>query len=426
MLYHSLLDNGVIDDLKAKAASLNGISASTSEGTEYIRSNKSWYPYRRYNDWMFDLNSKIDTVKPLTTMFDTFSKNYVYINSDSYYYGANFYRFKNRNNMYFTSCFKFSTGKTGRTIDDGYIYSYNLVDFYYVQMVQGTSSYPYERTQHTLYSDDHDKILIIRSYGKQLYHYYIGSFLSNETMQWTRYQNSSYTSNPEGGIYSKTIQKFILSLDATDGTYKRINLYLIDPTNGNLETVNNGTLKSIRGFFENKEHTKIYGYNTSDTDIYESSDGRTWSKSTAVTLPYQILRAYYVEREDLYVFFTKDLPTPAADRKQYVYTSKDLVTFEKSCVYFERNSTDNQYNVISNFSKSITYIDHLNMYVILDKGNNLSGGMRYYYSFDGCKTWKYGNFILKHNLTIDNMIYDEYRKQLVICTNYGIELLPFV
>ena len=84
---------------------------------------------------MFDLNSKIDTVKVLTTMFDTFNKTYVYINSDSYYYGASFYRFKNRNNMYFVPCFKYKTGTTGRTIDDGYMYSYNLVNFYYVPMV---------------------------------------------------------------------------------------------------------------------------------------------------------------------------------------------------------------------------------------------------------------------------------------------------
>ena len=327
--------------------------------------------------------------------------------------------------MYFVSCFKYKTGTTGRTIDDGYMYSYDLVNFYYVPMVQGNSSYPYERTQHTLYSDDHDKFLLLRLNGKELRHYYIASFLSNETMQWSRFQNSSYSQNPEGGIYSKTIQKFILSIKATD-SMASLNLYLIDPVSASLDTVTNGTLNAIRGFFENKEHTKIYGYNTKNTDIYESTDGRTWSKSITVTLPYQIINAYYVEREDLYVFFTKDLPIQTADRKQYVYTSRDLVTFEKSCVYFERNSIDLNYSMRPNFSRSITYVDHLNMYLLLDKAGNQSGGMRYYYSFDGCKTWKYGNFILKHNLTINDMIYDEYRNQLVLATNYGIELIPFV
>lgn len=421
MLYHSLLDNGVIDDLKAKAASLNGISASTSEGTEYIRSNKSWYPYRRYNDWMFDLNSKIDTVRQLTCMFDTYNQGYLLALTDSTYLGRNFYRFKNRDNIYIVMCNKFAIGSNKGVLNDGYIYSYDLVNFYYVPMVQGISSYPYERTANSLYSDDHDKLLLVRSHGKDLHHYYLGSFISNEKMEWTRYQNSSYSDNPEGGIYSKTIQKFILSLGGVSPASKRFSLYLIDPITGAMETVYNSSLKAVRLFIENKEHTKIYAFNRDDSDVYESTDGKTWIKSS-INIPYRVMAAYYVEKEDLYVFFTKDRIIQTANKKQYVYTSKDLVTFEQSSVYIERISST--YDLYSDPTfRTLVYIDHLDIYMILDSTQALSS-MRFYYSFDGCKTWKYGYFTLQHN-NINTPIYDEYRKQLVLGTSHGIELLPF-
>lgn len=370
---------------------------------------------------MFDLNSKIDTVKQLTCMFDTYDQGYLLGLNDSTYLGRNFYRFKNRDNIYIVMCNKFAIRPKMGVLNDGYIYSYDLVNFYYVPMVQGISSYPYERTANSLYSDDHDKLLLVRSHGKDLHHYYLGSFISNEKMEWTRYQNSSYSDNPEGGIYSKTIQKFILSLGGVSPASKRLSLYLIDPITGAMETVYNSSLKAVRLFIENKEHTKIYAFNRDDSDVYESTDGKTWIKSS-INIPYRVMAAYYVEKEDLYVFFTKDRMIQTANKKQYVYTSKDLVTFEQSSVYIERISST--YDLYSDPTfRTLVYIDHLDMYMILDSTQALSS-MRFYYSFDGCKTWKYGYFTLQHN-NINTPIYDEYRKQLVLGTSHGIELLPF-